>query len=256
MDVPDEPGTVVRSFTVTPDSKIVVDADWGNVKVGTWDKQVVQIIVKQAGPDLAQYLKHHSISIIQEGKEVSVKAIGDSWFSSHDSKVKVEYEMTIPIKLEGSIKDGAGNIEMTGTGGTINATTGAGNLDFSGISGPMSCRSGAGNIDVLDCRDKLDANTGVGNIDINAFAGPLIEAKTGVGNIDADLVNQIKENSTLRTGMGNISVTLKATMAVNLRASTGMGRVDSQFPTRTLNGGGPDLSIKSGSGNVEIEKAP
>jgi Putative adhesin len=234
----------------------VVDADWGNVKVGTWDKQVVQIIVKQTGPDLAQYLKHHSISITQEGKEVNVKAIGDSWLSSHDSKVKVAYEMTIPIKLEGSIKDGAGNIEMTGTGGTIDATTGAGNLDLSGIAGPMSCRSGAGNIDVSDCRDKLEARTGAGNIDIDAFAGSLIEARTGVGNIDANLVNQIKADSALHTGMGNISVTLKATMAVNLDATSGMGHVDSQFPTGTLNGGGPRLSIKSGSGNVEIEKAP
>jgi beta-lactamase regulating signal transducer with metallopeptidase domain len=253
-DVPSEPGTLMRSFTVAPGSKFAVDVDLGHVQVDVWDKDTVQIIVKQRGPGLAEFLKHHFISMTQEGQEVRVKATGDSWLSSHDPKVQIDYELTIPAKLDGSIKDGAGNVDVARTGGTIDASTGAGNIGLTGLVGPVSGRSGAGNIDASDCREILEAKTGDGNIDIQSFAGPAIEAKTGTGNISADLSNQIKSDSVLQSGMGNISVTVKATMAVNLEANSGSGRVESQLPMGALNGGGPHLSIKSGMGDIEVKK--
>ncbi len=37
LDVPAEPGTVAKSFTVSPGDKSEVDADQGNVKMATWD---------------------------------------------------------------------------------------------------------------------------------------------------------------------------------------------------------------------------
>ena len=253
-DVPAEPGTLRQSFTVAPGSKFAVDVDMGHVQVDAWDKDTIQIIVKQRGPGLAEFLKHHSISMTQQGQQVRVKATGDSWLSSHDPKVQIDYELSIPAKLDGSIKDGAGNIDVASTAGTIEASTGVGNIGLSGISGPMSGRTGVGNIDASDCREMLEERTGEGNIDIQAFAGHAIEAKTGMGNISADLSNQIKTDSTLDSGMGNISVTLKATMAVNLEANSGAGRVESQFPMGALNGGGPHLNIKSGMGDIEVKK--
>ncbi|HEY1921513.1 MAG TPA: M56 family metallopeptidase [Tepidisphaeraceae bacterium] len=252
---PAEPGTVSRSFTVAPGDKIAVEADQGNVHVGTWDKQTIQIIVTQKGPDLADYLKHHFISMTQEGHVVLVKTTGDSWNSRHDSKVQVEYQITIPTKLDGTFKSGAGDVNVTGTAGTIDVATGAGNVEMAQIAGITSGRTGSGNIDVADCRENLSVRTGEGNIDIHTFAGPSIEIRTGMGNIDAELSNQIKAESSFRSGMGDVSVTMPATMAVNLRAGTGMGKMHSQFPMGRLNGGGPEMSVQSGDGDIEIKKA-
>jgi beta-lactamase regulating signal transducer with metallopeptidase domain len=253
-DVPTGPGTVARSFTVAAGGKLLVEADEGNVKVATWDKETVQVIVEQKGPGLTEFLSHHSISMTQEGQEVHVKAIGDAWLSSHHPDVKVEYKIMIPVKLDGELRTGAGNIEVARTGGIIDVTTGAGNINLAETDGQASSRTGAGNIDISDSRAKVTARTGDGNIDVHAFSGPSIEAKTGMGNIDADVLNQIKNESMFHTGMGNISVTIKATLAVNLEAATGMGRVKSPFRMGALNGGGPSLSIKSGEGDIEIKK--
>jgi hypothetical protein len=71
---------------------------------------------------------------------------------------------------------------------------------------------------------------------------------------------------TLRTGDGNIVLRLADSFAANLSAHTADGHVTIDFPVTMegslrendvrgkINGGGPILELRSGDGNIELEK--
>ncbi|HEX4056421.1 MAG TPA: M56 family metallopeptidase [Tepidisphaeraceae bacterium] len=305
---PAEPGMLVRSFTVQPGDKLVVDVDRGNIHLRGDDQSTVQIAVAQKGPNLAEFLKHHHIKIIQEGHEVDIRAAADESYPSLGSNVDVEIEITVPKKFEAHLKDGGGKAEVAGIDGILDATTGGGNVELKDCSGQLNAttgggnvelekvsgsleghtgagnieakdctaslwlstgngnielekiggsvdgRAGSGNFEATDCTGELKASVGMGNIEIDRFTGPSVTAQTGAGNVTADLLDQPKADCSLRSSMGNVDVKLKQTIAVNLSASAGVGRMHSEFPMGAINGGGPNVQIETGMGNVQVLK--
>ena len=249
-----DPGTQTQSFSVAPGDQFAAEVDRGNVHVSTWDQPTVRIVVHQSGPDLDKFLQHHIISIVQDGHTVRLHARGDTWLSSANVHVSVDYQITLPQKMDGVASDGLGNIDLTGTGGKFEATTGVGNVDITDSTGPVVAHSGAGNLDASQCTNSLTATTGAGNVDVKSFSGASVTSKTGVGNITAELTNQTTAGSALSSGMGNVTVSIEANIGLNLSASTGMGRVESEFPDGPIGGGGPGLSISTGMGNIQIQK--
>jgi DUF4097 and DUF4098 domain-containing protein YvlB len=199
-------------------------------------------------------LKHHTIDIRQDGREVRVRAWGDAWLSSASPQVKIEYDVMIPAKLGGTIGSALGNIDLTGTAGKFAVNTSLGNLHFTNTPGPIVASSDQGNIDAADCQNTFEASVQKGNIDFKAFTGPSITAETAMGNVTADLAGQIKSNSSISTAMGNLKVTIPSTAALNLSIASRMGNVNSDFNSGPMNGGGPALDIATAMGNINVRK--
>ncbi len=287
---PAEPGTQMQTFAVPNGGKLVVDVDRGNIHVATWNQSKVRIVVTQTGPGLAELLKHHHITMTQEGREVRVRAADDGMLPSSDSGIEIEYRIAVPAKFDAELRDGAGDAEVDGLGGAVDATTGAGNIDLERIDGPTKSRAGMGNIDAsachgplqlitgsgnidvkkidgsvdghtgmgnidaADCTGALQASDGAGNIDIHRFSGPSVTARTGAGNVSGELIKSLEADSSLNTSMGNIEARLNPSMRVNLTASTSMGDVRSEFPIGPVNGGGAKLDLETRIGNIQIQK--
>jgi beta-lactamase regulating signal transducer with metallopeptidase domain/DUF4097 and DUF4098 domain-containing protein YvlB len=149
---------------------------------------------------------------------------------------------------------------------TLDAESGGGNLQLSRLSGTVVARTSGGNAKVDDCAGALDLKSGGGNFTIDKFTGPSLRADTGGGSISADLVNPPTERCSFKSGGGNIRLKVPDSVAVNLDASTGGGTVSCELPVTTpgaksddslkgtINGGGPELKVTTGGGNIKISK--
>ena len=92
---------------------------------------------------------------------------------------------------------------------------------------------------------------------------------TDDGNIDGEAEAGSKNNSgwNLHTGDGNVALRLPSDFAADLDAETGDGRVNIVFPLTMngsvkersvrgkINGGGSLLELRTGDGNIELEKS-
>jgi DUF4097 and DUF4098 domain-containing protein YvlB len=109
-------------------------------------------------------------------------------------------------------------------------------------------------------------HTGSGNIELHEVHGALrAEAGSGDVNIDGEQTGEWD----VRTGSGDVRLRLPDQAAFDLGASTGSGRVIVDHPvtltvqgdleraqrsiTGKVNGGGPQLTVHTGSGDVHID---
>jgi hypothetical protein len=198
--------------------------------------------------------------IVQDGNSVRV---GEN--VSHDlyENITIDYEITAPSAVALNLHSGSGDVTTEGLGRYISASSGSGNVRAHGVSGPAELQSGSGDIELAELSaGDVKARTGSGNVHIHGLNGGLI-ARSGSGDIDAD--GHLNGSASLESGSGKVELHLGSDAHFNLEASTGSGDIHVNFPnaphqddhsrhhlTGPVNGGGPPLEIRTGSGDVEI----
>ena len=198
--------------------------------------------------------------IVQEGNTVRV---GEN--VSHDlyENISIDYEITAPSAVALNLHSGSGDVTTEGLGRYISASSGSGNVRAHGVSGPAELQSGSGDIELAELSaGDVKARTGSGNVHIHGLNGGLI-ARSGSGDIDAD--GHLSGSASLESGSGKVELHLGSDAHFNLEASTGSCDIHVNFPnaphqddhsrhhlTGPVNGGGPPLEIRTGSGDVEI----
>nr|WP_281285031.1 DUF4097 family beta strand repeat-containing protein [Colwellia demingiae] len=105
--------------------------------------------------------------------------------------------------------------------------------------------------------------TSGGSLDLDNIIGK-IDAHTSGGSIELKLPKNPTKDSKVKTSGGSITAHLAKNVAVNLSAKTSGGRVSSEFTVDgkitkrsikgTINGGGPELVLKTSGGSVRIKE--
>lgn len=195
---------------------------------------------------------------------------------THGGKINVDdIHGTVGLKTSGgSIVLGriAGEVHAKTSGGIIrlesstadaNLRTSGGGIRIGKVNGDVEVSTSGGNIDVDVVQGNLKAVTSGGNLFFRNVNGNLI-GRTSGGSIDAELTAQVNRSVELYTSGGNITLAIPADFKANLAASTFGGRVYTNLPvlaqgtisnsslSGTINGGGPDVSLRTMGGNIEI----
>jgi Putative adhesin len=199
--------------------------------------------------------------------------------------ISIDYEITVPADTAVHARSGSGNQEIeglrskldleTGSGdmrlrdvtGDVHVHTGSGNVEGRDVSGPLTAEAGSGDIR-LDVKGSGDVrvHTGSGNIELHQVHGSM-RAEAGSGDVRVDGAQ--KGDWDVKTGSGNVELRLPQEAAFDLGASTGSGRVvvghpvtmtvqgDVQQEQKSVHGkvrgGGPLLTVRTGSGDVHID---
>jgi DUF4097 and DUF4098 domain-containing protein YvlB len=194
--------------------------------------------------------------------------------------VSISYEITVPPDTTLAVNTGSGEISVAGvrasaklhTGsGSIRASdlgpqsrmeTGSGSIHASSVAAPMYASTGSGSIQAdLTGSGAVEVRTGSGGIDVRGVNGGLL-GRTGSGHISAD--GSVKGPWQLHTGSGGVRIALGSSGGFELNVHTGSGSIHSDLPITvqgTLNkrelrgavrGGGPEVEISTGSGDVEL----
>ncbi len=226
--------------------------------------------------DVAEIEQHPPLR--QEGNSIHV-----DYVTMRD--ISVDYEITVPADatirtrsgsgdqiIEGlhgnaDLQSGSGDIKLANLTGEIRLQTGSGNVRAREISGPVRGGAGSGDIEVEETGSgDIDLHTGSGNVTVRGIQGAL-RAEAGSGDITAEGTQT--GGWEIRTGSGNVHVRLPANSAFDADISTSSGTVNVDSPIEMtvqgrvqesrktirgkVRGGGPVLSVRTGSGDIHIQ---
>lgn len=268
---------VKDQFDVRAGGTLYLDIDYGDVDVRTHHDNVVLITMERdvdgaSEQELKEILARQQYQFDRRGNDVMVDVRFDEddvdrawkrWKRDYD--LEVDLMITIPENYHVKFRTGAGNVEIADLEGNVEGRTGAGNLAIDRITGQVDVSSGAGNIDIRDALGNVWVQSGAGTVELEGIRGR-IEARTGAGNITAVIDGQLTGNSSFNTGAGNVTVYLSEDVEADVEGKASLGNAKTDFALRTrgkfmsksfsgsLNGGGPEITMSSGVGNVSLRR--
>jgi carbon monoxide dehydrogenase subunit G len=239
-----EAKTINKSFDVKQGGKLALEADVGSIHIDTHNKNTVLVNIEIDGEneDKVKVSFNHTNNKVAIDSEFDRSGNG---FFGGNYKTKVRYTVTLPEKF---------NVNLDTSGGSIN---------IENLTGKVDAHTSGGSISLERIQGVVDIKTSGGSITLDDISGP-IDAHTSGGSIKVKLPKNPTSDSEIRTSGGSITAYLTKDVAVDLIAQTNGGRVSSEFSVDgkktkqsirgTINGGGPEMVLKTSGGNVRIKE--
>jgi DUF4097 and DUF4098 domain-containing protein YvlB len=285
--------SISHAFAVRPGGELVIESDRGSIEVKTGGENKVDVMVymevRTGDHDRAeQVLKGFDVTFDQEGEDVYVKAKyrGDKgwrFWENSDSRLQVRFIVVVPKAYNVDLTTAGGSIYVGDLSGKARAVSSGGSLTFENIQGPVHGTTSGGSISLGKCSGAVDVNTSGGSISIGQVEGDVvahtsggsvtveevmgsIEASTSGGSVKAHISRQPKGDCRLSTSGGNVTVYLEKSIKVDVDAETSAGKVTTDFPITikggwshssfagSLNGGGPELYLRTSGGNIDLRE--
>jgi len=255
--------TFDRNLTFTGKLELTVGDASGNIQIRHGSSGQIHIHgtvrANHAGEEQAARDIAANPPIEQNGNVIRIGEHGDHPENHHN--VSIDYVIEAPAGATLVAATGSGNITDDGVGQDSKLVSGSGNVTATGLEGGFKVQTGSGNIAVENSGGgDAKVQTGSGKIDVKGMHGALI-AQTGSGEIRAE--GTPSSPWKLQAGSGNIDLTT-GSAALTLDASTGSGNIKSDRPMTAettddkhhikaqINGGGPEVRVESGSGEIRV----
>lgn len=216
--------------------------------------------------------------IHQEGNSIHI-----DYVNVHD--ISVDYEITVPADTTIRSRSGSGDQIIEGTHGNLDAQTGSGDVKLSNLTGEVRLQTGSGNVRAREISGPVRGGAGSGDIEVEETGQGDVDLHTGSGNINVrgiqggfraeagsgDITAEGTQSGAweIRTGSGNVHVRVPGNAAFDADISTSSGTIDVNSPIEMtvqgrvnesqkhirgkVHGGGPLLSVHTGSGDIHIE---
>jgi Putative adhesin len=214
----------------------------------------------------------------QEGNRIRI-----DYVNARD--ISVDYEITVPADTTIRTRSGSGDQIIEGTHGNVDLQSGSGNIKLARLTGEIRLQTGSGDVRAREISGPVRGGAGSGNIELEETGSGDVDLHTGSGNITArgiqgafradagsgDITAEGTQTGTwgIRTGSGNVHVRLPASAAFDADISTSSGTLNVDAPiTMTVQGrvqetrksiqgkvrgGGPLLTLRTGSGDIHIQ---
>jgi hypothetical protein len=199
--------------------------------------------------------------------------------------ISVDYEITVPTDTTVRAHTGSGDQIIEDIHGNADLQSGSGDLKLSRLTGEIRVQTGSGDVRAREIAGPVRGGTGSGDVEVDETASGDIDLRTGSGNItvrgiqgtfrgeagSGDITAEGTQTGAweIHTGSGNVRVRLPADAAFDANISTSSGTLDVDAPiTMTVQGrvnethkqivgkvrgGGPLLTLRTGSGDIHIE---
>jgi hypothetical protein len=167
---------------------------------------------------------------------------------------------------EGDLKlsSGGSNLSILHCSGNMDFNTDGGNIRILNYQGYLNCRTKGGNIRVVSFNGELKAASWGGNIKVEHLNGDLT-ANTMGGNVSLK-ARKIENYAWLQTSGGNIRFDFFENQRFDLSAKANRVKAKGNFTfqgnqsrtrwTGQVNGGGPDVRLKTSGGHIYMSGTP
>lgn len=181
---------------------------------------------------------------------------------SRHRQVGISYEVVVPANTRVRARTGSGSLRLAGVTGAVEAKTGSGSTRVSDVAGDVTVDAGSGSIELTAVGGDIDVTTGSGSIGVTGVETAL-RARTGSGRIRVE--GSPGDEWDLTTGSGSIRIDLPEDAAFEVDARSRSGSVRSDHPVIVsgkvrrgrlqgpVRGGGPRVTVRTGSGGITIE---
>jgi DUF4097 and DUF4098 domain-containing protein YvlB len=279
-------GTFDRTFQVSGPVDLEVQTRSGNITVRSGPAGSISIHGKIfVGDHWLFGNRHTDVSDIeqrpplrQEGNSIRI-----DYVDARD--ISVDYEITVPEETAIRSHSGSGDQIIEGTRGNVDVQTGSGDVKLARLTGEIRLQTGSGDVRALEITGPVRGSAGSGNIEVEEKGSGDVDLHTGSGNVSVrgmegalraeagsgDITAEGAQTGAweIRTGSGNVHVRLPGEAAFDANISTSSGTLDIGAPiTMTVQGrvqetrkqivgkvrgGGPLLTVRTGSGDIHIE---
>lgn len=244
--VTERDSTKTKSFNVSRGGILDVAVTSGDIRISTWDKNVVTVGYET----FDDQDERSDVTLSQQGNTIRITD-RDSWGdgSRFDINVPSQFnlrletsngDISIKGKLTGSIngETSAGNIKLGDVEGAVDMGTSGGDVRTGKITGNASLSTLGGEVEVMACTGELSIKSSGGDINVGNV-GKSLHAKTAGGDV---VIGDVGGEAIAATAGGNVKVG-KVTGQVSL--STAGGDVE-------LNGGNGTVRASTSGGNVML----
>jgi hypothetical protein len=269
-----------KQFAVKDGGEIVVDADAGTIKIDSWEKSEVSVVVEVDGSD--SRAEKYNVEFKQEGNTIYVtgKVKDRSFFKWHVGNLEARYTINVPKKFNTTVKTSGGDIESKNLIGKADYTTSGGNIEVEKLEGETIASTSGGNVNVRDIIGNVEAETSGGNVICENIKGN-VDGSTSGGDVEANFIDgrvkagtsggnvTIKVNGdnkgiNAETSGGDIDIFVKEGIGADIDAETTGGSVDCDLPVTVrgkvrdselhgkLNGGGNSIRASTSGGSIRI----
>ncbi len=168
-------------------------------------------------------------------------------------------------QITGSVygRTSGGSITLVSSDGSADIKTSGGGIRIGDVTGRVNAHTSGGSIDITRAGDEVEVSTSGGSIYVDEVRGA-INASTSGGSIAAYIARQPERDCSLKTSGGSVTVRLADGVKVDINAKTSGGRIWCELPILVngvvgrneidgeINGGGPELYLRSSGGSVQI----
>lgn len=211
--------------------------------------------------------------ITTAGGDIQVGDVkGKADISTAGGNIKVE-----SVSNTADISTAGGNVGVGSIGGDADVSTAGGNVNVGVVSGMADVSTAGGNIKLDGATGTVEVSSGAGNIDLKNIKGS-IEANTGAGNITAEFTPDGQNKSEFNAGVGSIILFVPASSKAIIIATTSdfkwgsekdSDSIKTEFESSNvsqirkgnkfeaiykLNGGGSEIELNVGMGDINIKK--
>lgn len=230
-----------KSFKISPNKKLVLNTDTGDINITPWDKSEVSI--KVTGNENAA--DKFSFNFNSTSEEVTIEANkkgGWSWFSN----INLKFEIKVPNNFNIYANTAGGDIKIGGVKGNINLKTSGGDIWGDRFEGDFVVKTSGGDIHLFCSNAKIDANTSGGDIELEySGVNKGIDLKTSGGDIKVKVPQNFNAKAELKTSGGDVDCNL----TLNNVKKFSETKIDGDINK----GGVPLIAITSG-GDVTVYK--
>jgi hypothetical protein len=254
-----------RSFSAGSGAALVLHAEDADVHVTSWNEPRIQIDMETRGYRLGGWGLRPSAS--QDGNRVRFDLRGPA-FELHFGLARrwVRIEVRVPHETALDVVTGDGSVACERVTGTLRIATNDGNVSVEGLRGAIELRTGDGGIEASDLDGTLAATTGDGRVHVQGRFNRLdVTSHDGGVTLNASPGSRLDSAWSVSTDDGPVLLRIPPDLAATLDARTDDGRLSVGMPVRlegalhedrmrgSLNGGGPELRVRTGDGGITIE---
>lgn len=237
-----------KSYTLSGTADVHLDANDAEIEVRAADTQQVEARITthgwKIGANGVQITEHQTGNRI----DLQVRRPGHH-FCIGICNQGVRVELTVPRQANLDAHSGDGHITITGVKGELRLESGDGSIEARSVDGKLNADTRDGQVRVQGRFDALDLHTGDGSIEVEVAPGSRMAAgwilRSGDGRLKLRLPQDFAADLDAHTGDGHISVDFPVTVSGSVRENSMRGR---------MNGGGQLLELRTGDGDILVEK--
>jgi len=235
-----------RSYTTSGAAELRVDTTDANVHINGGDVHQIRVHVATTGWKIRP--GEVRVEDKQIGNHVRIDVhIPRAFFSPGRQSVTVDIEAPRDTSTEVHTTDG--QIRAEGLHGETRLTSGDGNIETDILEGALDAETGDGQMKIRGRFDLLDLRTGDGGIEARIGPGSKMTGpwriKSGDGSVTIRVPDGFAADLDARAGDGKLSIDIPLTTSRELKGNGIEGKI---------NGGGPELNVRSGDGTIRLER--
>lgn len=236
-----------KSYAVTGRPEVHVRVDDSSVRVLTSDSQSVDFNVKRAGSSGLMLGGGVKIESHQDGDRVELTVLHKPGIALGFSEKNLITEVRMPRDGDLKVESGDGAVTVDALKGDVRLHSTDGSISITHFDGKCAASSTDGSVRAEGRFDALDLATTDGSVVARVAAGSKMTSAWNIKSVDGSLEVLLPPDFQANIRASTVDGHIKLALPVTVQGEIGNSKVQG-----TLNGGGPELRLKTTDGSIRL----